>query len=300
MKLMSTLQPLKELLGQLTATSPKLPETMPMPPGVERRTVDMMATFASGESGTMLQRQHARRVEAVKRQENDLPVYAEEQGRMALVGQGRINGVPVEARLSDEHNRELLPARSSRWLWSAEPEAEAKAAFAPDTSLPPNARATPVLLHVSDSGEPVSATAVAEATKRYGIARRALQKVQLALGMAAKALGLLVVSERRRRGLPSLANLVRIVSAEWLTWLRRETNGQKKTTTHPDVSKQGQPAGFGASFQRYFRHYDTPSTPAASPSSGSGTATPEQTPGNTRRAGAPRSRPVEAAGREST
>ena len=84
MKFMSTLQPLKELLGQLTATSPKLPETMPMPPGVQRRTVDMMVTFASGESGTMLQRQHARRVEAIKRQENDLPVYAEEQGRMAL------------------------------------------------------------------------------------------------------------------------------------------------------------------------------------------------------------------------
>jgi hypothetical protein len=213
----------------------------------------MMVTFASGESGTMLQRQHARRVEAIKRQENDLPVYAEEQGRMALVGQGRINGVPVEARLSDEHNRELLPARSSRRLWSAEPEAEAKAAFAPDASLPSDARAIPALLHVLD----LPATTVAEAAKRYGIG--ALQKVQLTLGVAAKALGLLVVSERRRRGLPSLANLVRIISAEWLTWLRRETNGQKKTTTHPDVSTQGQPAGFGASFQRYFRHHDTPS-----------------------------------------
>ena len=217
----------------------------------------MMVTFASGESGTMLQRQHARRVEAIKRQENDLPVYAEEQGRMALVGQGRINGVPVEARLSDEHNRELLPARSSRRLWSAEPEAEAKAAFAPDASLPSDAPATPALLHVLDSGEPVPATSVAEAAKRCGIG--ALQKVQLTLGVAAKALGLLVVSERRRRGLPSLANLVRIISAEWLTWLRRETNGQEKTTTHPDVSTKGQPAGFGASFHRYFRHYDTSS-----------------------------------------
>jgi hypothetical protein len=225
MKLMSTLQ---QLLGQLTATSPRLPETMPMPPGVDRRTVDMMVTFASGESGTMLQRQHARRVEAIKRQENDLPVYAEEQGRMALVGEGRINGVPVEARLSDEHNRELLPARSSRRLWSAEPEAEAKAkaAFAPDASLQSEARATPVLLHVLHSGEPVPATTVAVAAKPYGIT--ALQKVQLTLGVAAKALGFLVVSERRRRGLPSLANLLRIVSAEWLTRLRRETRGQKR------------------------------------------------------------------------
>src|SRR5260221_14582399 len=108
MKLMSTLQPLKELLGQLTATPPKLPETMPMPLGVERRTVDMMATFASGESRTMLQRQYARRGEGIKRQEKDLHVYAEEQGRMALVGQGRNNGGPLQARVSDEHNREPL------------------------------------------------------------------------------------------------------------------------------------------------------------------------------------------------
>jgi hypothetical protein len=36
----------------------------------------------------------------------------------------------------------------------------------------------------------------------------------------AKRLGLLTVEERRRRGQPSLTNLVRIVSGEWLAWLR--------------------------------------------------------------------------------
>jgi hypothetical protein len=121
-KLMQTLNRTKELLDQLTATSPKLPATMPMPPGVECRVVDQMQTYASGEPGTMLQRQHARRVVAIGRQDADLPVYAEVQGQMVLVGQDRINGVPIEARLSDERGRELLPARSSRWLWASEPE----------------------------------------------------------------------------------------------------------------------------------------------------------------------------------
>jgi hypothetical protein len=29
-----------------------------------------------------------------------------------------------------------------------------------------------------------------------------------------------------------------------------------KVGAHPQISKQGQPMGFGATWQRYFRHYD--------------------------------------------
>jgi predicted transcriptional regulator len=47
-----------------------------------------------------------------------------------------------------------------------------------------------------------------------------------ALRLAAK-LGLLTIEERRRRGKPNLPNLVRIVSAGWLHWLKR--GGCKKT-----------------------------------------------------------------------
>jgi len=38
---------------------------------------------------------------------------------------------------------------------------------------------------------------------------------------AAAAAGLLMVTERRRRGAPNWPNLVRIVSQEWLTWLSK-------------------------------------------------------------------------------
>jgi hypothetical protein len=33
----------------------------------------------------------------------------------------------------------------------------------------------------------------------------------------ARRIGLVTVQQRRRRGLPSLTNIIRIISAEWLT-----------------------------------------------------------------------------------
>jgi len=58
---------------------------------------------------------------------------------------------------------------------------------------------------------------------------------------AAAAAGLLMVTERRRRGAPNWPNLVRIVSQEWLTWLSKRPRpaamatppgGCKKTRAH--------------------------------------------------------------------
>jgi hypothetical protein len=51
---------------------------------------------------------------------------------------------------------------------------------------------------------------------------------------AARRLGLVTVQERRRRGLPSLTNVVRIVSREWRAWLDRRGGGCKKMRT-PDI-----------------------------------------------------------------
>jgi hypothetical protein len=79
--------------------------------------------------------------------------------------------------------------------------------------------------------------------------------VQNALRVA-RALGLVTVSERRRRGRRSLTNLVRVVSPEWLTWLRRGRGFRKLNTTHPQVNKQEQPSSFGTSWRRHFQRYD--------------------------------------------
>src|SRR5271169_2519811 len=65
----------------------------------------------------------------------------------------------------------------------------------------------------------------------------------------ARRLGLITVEERRRRGQKSLTNLVRIVSPEWMAWIRI---GGKKLTT-PDKGQKER--GFGTTWERYFRNY---------------------------------------------
>jgi hypothetical protein len=45
-------------------------------------------------------------------------------------------------------------------------------------------------------------------------------------------LGLILVKERRRPGLPSLANVVTIISAEWTGWLKLGGGGGQKSTRH--------------------------------------------------------------------
>jgi DNA-binding transcriptional ArsR family regulator len=83
---------------------------------------------------------------------------------------------------------------------------------------------------------------------RAGVSRSTVQR---ALRIA-RRLGLIDVRERRRRGLPSLTNVVRIVSAEWRLWLSKGGGCQKRNTT--DTVQQAQ--GFGASWRRHWRPYD--------------------------------------------
>ena len=70
---------------------------------------------------------------------------------------------------------------------------------------------------------------------RAGVCRRLAQAaIRLAFG-----LGLLVIEERRRRGLPSLTNIVRIISAEWKVWLSTG-EGAKGFRPRSQVNKQEQ------------------------------------------------------------
>jgi hypothetical protein len=70
----------------------------------------------------------------------------------------------------------------------------------------------------------------------------------------ARRLGLATVQERRRRGQKSLTNIIRIVSAEWMAWIRI---GVRKTiTTDIKSETQTKTQGFGGNWGRYYRHYD--------------------------------------------
>lgn len=57
---------------------------------------------------------------------------------------------------------------------------------------------------------------------RAGVCRSTVQNAL----RAARRLGLITVQERRRRGRPSLTNVVRVISRQWLVWI-----GFKKTST---------------------------------------------------------------------
>lgn len=76
-----------------------------------------------------------------------------------------------------------------------------------------------------------------------------------ALRVAAR-LGLVLVRERRRRGLPNLTNVVTVVSPEWRLWLAKGGGGRNRPSTNTVASKQESGSGFGARWQLYHRHYD--------------------------------------------
>lgn len=88
---------------------------------------------------------------------------------------------------------------------------------------------------------------------RAGISRTSAQNAL----RRARALGLVTIEERRRRGLPSLTNVVRIVSPEWRAWQARgprgdaparsgEGGGFKKLTPTGIQSFEKREEGFGS------------------------------------------------------
>jgi len=52
----------------------------------------------------------------------------------------------------------------------------------------------------------------------------------------ARRLGLLEVKERRRRGLPSLTNVLKVISPEWISWLKLSGDGRGFKKSNPTVS----------------------------------------------------------------
>jgi len=86
---------------------------------------------------------------------------------------------------------------------------------------------------VRDNGQCVKT--IPELAARAGVCRTTAQN---AIRQAAR-LGLLTVQERRRDGRRNDANLVRIVSAEWMAWIKRGSGFKKSNTTDSKISFQG-------------------------------------------------------------
>jgi hypothetical protein len=92
---------------------------------------------------------------------------------------------------------------------------------------------------------------IAEIAARAGTCRR---MVQSAIREAA-ALGLLTVQERRREGQKNLPNVLRVVSREWLSWLRigckkiHPTDNREEKKARP-IGRKGLPSKEGAGYTR--------------------------------------------------
>lgn len=94
-------------------------------------------------------------------------------------------------------------------------------------------------------GETAVLSVIAREVQRRGVCDMPIDKVAALAGVCrtvvqnalreARRLGLITVAERRRRGLPSLTNIVNIIAAEWRAWLRLGGGFRKIDTTGTGV-----------------------------------------------------------------
>ncbi len=117
-------------------------------------------------------------------------------------------------------------------------------------ALPPQLAAT------FTTGEIAALSVIARAVREAGVCILPLDKIAALAGVsrttaqnavrAAERLGLILRIERRRRGLPSLSNILRIVSREWLTWLQHGKQGagfKSLSTTNTNYLSRGNEGG---------------------------------------------------------
>jgi hypothetical protein len=121
------------------------------------------------------------------------------------------------------------------------------------------------------TGEAAALAVIAREVQRSGRCEFCIDKVAAVAGVSrsttqnalheARRLGLVRVTERRRRGAKSLTNVVEVVSAEWLGWLRRgigsknfDTTGRDSKTRTKIALRSTAERGLGAPFGATYRH----------------------------------------------
>jgi len=114
----------------------------------------------------------------------------------------------------------------------------------------------PTLASAFTTGELAALRIVGDDVRTHGVCALHLDAIAARAGVCrttaqnaireARRLGLVTVQERRRRGQPSATNIVRIVSAEWRTWLRLVSKGggfKKLSTSDNRTIKEGHERG---------------------------------------------------------
>jgi hypothetical protein len=91
-------------------------------------------------------------------------------------------------------------------------------------------------------GELAALSMVVGLARQHGVCDAPIDKIAAMAGVSrstvknglrlARRMGLLTVKERRRRGQKSETNIVQIISAEWLTWLRLKGGNRGQKSDH--------------------------------------------------------------------
>ena len=110
---------------------------------------------------------------------------------------------------------------------------------------------------------------VADEVRAHGQCERTLGEIAARAGVGvttardairlAAGDGLVIIAERRRRGLPNLPNVVRIVSREWRAWIERARGGASKRTDPTEMSLHSRPSrASGVGVRRAEKRGDIP------------------------------------------
>ena len=144
------------------------------------------------------------------------------QGRRGAIGgivggrpKGRPSGFPARRRPQRTPDRQASLERRRRMAASG--------------ALPP------ALASMFTTGELAALTIIARQVQRGGTCSLPVDAIAAMAGVSrstvqnavrqAGRLGLLLMRERRRRGLPSLTNVIKVISGEWSGWLRLAGQG---------------------------------------------------------------------------
>jgi hypothetical protein len=165
----------------------------------------------------------AEAIEARRKQVRGLDTVAARAPDVAAAakGQGRASYFPAKRKTPMTPDRRLSIARRRR--------------LAASGPMPPS------LASLFTTGELAALRIVADETRERGACRLTLGEIASRAGVcvttarnalrAAARGGLATIEERRRDKRPNLANVVRIVSREWTTWIAR---GRKPKTAAPE------------------------------------------------------------------
>jgi hypothetical protein len=168
----------------------------------------------------------------------------EERRRATTGGSSHIGGDRNNAPVTSVRGRSAFPRHQTQRSPDRQRSIERRRRLAASGPLPPQ-----LATHFTTSWLAVLHIVGAE-VKAHGLCSLHIDAIAARAGgcrttaqdaiRQARALGLLTVEERRRRGRPSLTNLIRIINSEWLTWLRIGPQGigfRKSNSTGTDIQR---------------------------------------------------------------